>query len=62
MPTYVLAFGYCAADSFSAGYKKWNDDVAAKPQDSGSEISQHTRATYAAVDTLLWQSEFYKMF
>lgn len=61
VPTYVLAFGYCAADSFSAGYRQWNVDATAKPPATDAEISQHKRATFAALDTLLWQSKFDEM-
>lgn len=55
-PTYVVSFGYCLADSVSAGYKvmseKERDDGTMKNQ----ARSKETRAAIATFDTLLWQS------
>ena len=61
-PSYVVAFGYCLADSVSAGYQ-----VMAVTEDVGDErssgsnktlttSSKEKRAAIAFFDTLLWQS------
>ena len=59
MPSYAVAFGYCLADSVSAGYQ-----VMAVTEDFGDEgsiskfdtRSKEKRAAIAMFDTLLWQS------
>ncbi|GFH61045.1 hypothetical protein CTEN210_17521 [Chaetoceros tenuissimus] len=54
-PTYVLAFGYCAADSLNAGYTKWNEDDSKRKINNQSLVSKEYEIAYAVGDTLLWQ-------
>lgn len=60
VPSYAVAFGYCLADSLSAGYQ-----VLSEKEDGGNDggssskgntRSQEKRAAIAMFDTLLWQS------
>jgi fission process protein 1 len=65
VPSYALAFGYCASDAIFAGYRKWNDhsdtstaskkgvEVAAVNK---SEVSMQTKVAVATIDTLVWQT------
>ena len=60
-PSYVVAFGYCLADSVSAGYQVMavTEDVGDERSSSSSKTltrSKETRAAIAFFDTLLWQS------
>lgn len=60
-PSYVVAFGYCLADSVSAGYQVMavTEDVGDERSSSSSKTltrSKETRAAIACFDTLLWQS------
>lgn len=62
-PSYVVAFGYCLADSVSAGYqvisseKTDSGDVDANNKDMRSK---EKRAAIAMFDTLLWVSCRYR--
>ena len=53
-PSYVVAFGYCIADSFMTGWTTWNHRPKGiiKEEDS-SAWSDTVRAT---ADTMLWQT------
>lgn len=53
-PSYVLAFGYCMADSFVTGWSTWNrqNSVDDEQKDSDSVWKETTRIT---IDTMLWQ-------
>lgn len=60
-PSYVVAFGYCLADSVSAGYQvmmleKENDGNEGSRNNKYDVRSQEKRAAIAMFDTLLWQS------
>lgn len=52
-PSYAVAFGYCLADSISAGYHVMSEKEHFC--DEGSS-SREKRAAIAVFDTLLWQS------
>lgn len=52
IPSYLIAFGYCLADSALATYSVMSeDDVDAKERNR----SKNVRAAIAGFDTLLWQ-------
>lgn len=57
-PSYILAFGYCLADSVSAGYQV----MMSSEKDASSDVnnkdvrSKEIRAAIAMFDTLLWVS------
>ena len=48
MPTYVVAFGYCLADSCCTGYRVYQEE-----QNTSHQVHDTIRAT---MDTLAWQS------
>eukprot|EP00527_Entomoneis_sp_CCMP2396_P000207 CAMPEP_0198139240 /NCGR_PEP_ID=MMETSP1443-20131203/2590_1 /TAXON_ID=186043 /ORGANISM="Entomoneis sp., Strain CCMP2396" /LENGTH=179 /DNA_ID=CAMNT_0043801317 /DNA_START=236 /DNA_END=775 /DNA_ORIENTATION=- len=52
-PSYVIAFGYCAADSISKGYSTWTANPEAVAAEDSTRIHDTARAT---LDTLMWQS------
>ena len=62
-PSYILAFGYCAADAVSAGLKVQENfakhspsNEAGKTNDGGVWINKKQSAIlYSTFDTLLWQ-------
>lgn len=53
VPSYVISFGYCCADSVQAGYKVWS---ATTTTDSLSESQRQQETLRAMVDTVIWQS------
>jgi len=58
-PSYALAFGYCLADSISAGYQELYVKEDGGNEGTSSKYdtrSNETRAAIAFFDTLLWQS------
>jgi fission process protein 1 len=68
-PTYVLAFGYCAADAISSGYRVWEEggnhkispsssasESASEQNESKISSSREIMAAMATCDTLIWQS------
>jgi hypothetical protein len=68
VPSYALAFGYCASDAIFAGYRKWNDhsdtSTASKKgvevtAGNKSGVSMQTKVAVATIDTLVWQSELF---
>ncbi len=60
-PTYILAFGYCAADALTTGHRKWeegeDEKVMTSPDPTKNGNSREMKAVVATFDTLLWQSE-----
>ena len=60
VPSYAIAFGYCLADSLSAGYQVMSEkeDIAggAGSMSKNDARSKEKRAAIAVFDTLLWQS------
>jgi mitochondrial fission process protein 1 len=50
MPSYVLAFGYCAADAITTGYNAYHS------QEKIDNDQKLTRTLIGSLDTLLWQS------
>lgn len=68
-PTYVIAFGYCAADALTSGHNKWNEEegtlmtssqqpeASKRMEDPNSEFpsSRQRNTAIATFDTLLWQ-------
>lgn len=59
VPSYAVAFGYCLADSISAGYHVMSEKEGGGDEGSSSKYttrSTEKRAAIAMFDTLLWQS------
>ena len=50
LPSYLLAFGYCAADAITTGYYTYNK------QEAFSNDQKLQRTLIGTFDTLLWQS------
>ena len=57
VPSYVVAFGYCLADSMSAGYQVMSSEEGGGAAASKDTRSKEKRAAIAMFDTLLWVSE-----
>jgi fission process protein 1 len=56
-PSYVLAFGYCLADSVSAGYQVMASEKGSDADVNNKDVrSKEKRAAIAMFDTLLWVS------
>ena len=57
-PSYVVAFGYCLADSVSAGYQVMmsSENVERGDVNNKDVRSKEKRAAIAMFDTLLWVS------
>jgi fission process protein 1 len=51
-PSYIVAFGYCFADSFMTGWSTWNNPK----QGNEHERSIWNDTVRATADTLLWQT------
>lgn len=51
-PSYVVAFGYCFADSFLTGWNTWNQHQ----KDNKREQSPWNDTARATTDTILWQT------
>lgn len=51
VPSYIISFGYCFADSAQAGWKVWSST-----SDDLSESQRQQESLRALVDTVVWQS------
>lgn len=55
LPSYALAFGYCAMDAATTGYGTWTDYKTATTKD---ERSREMKTFISTFDTLLWQCKW----